>query len=307
MCPPEDACADCCGCRSRACASLCPTPASWSNATPLGDISPATTGLWSTGDRVRRAAGHPRLNHSGQIQENPPCPKAKVTFRRRRSVPAGTRLIEVSESCRRRYHLAAAARRRVLHLPHQDRSGGDNRPAQHASRTRCSRTTSPRGHRLACQAPDHWRRNRRQARPHKIKSTSRNHREIREPVIPGELQMALITFSSPHADKDKTKSGAVAGSQYLHIRPCQGTPHPHRLHCQEGTAAAPAFVKVSSVDGSVVRWAARQRARSRRPHRTGPSLLPRSADVDDIPPTQWRLACQMIIRDEDIPVEYPSK
>ena len=29
--------------------------------------------------------------------------------------------------------------------------------------------------------------------------------------------------------------------------------------------------------------------------------------VDDIPPTQWRLACQMIIRDEDILVEYPSK
>ena len=29
--------------------------------------------------------------------------------------------------------------------------------------------------------------------------------------------------------------------------------------------------------------------------------------VDDIPPTQWRLACQMIIRDEDILVEYPSR
>lgn len=29
--------------------------------------------------------------------------------------------------------------------------------------------------------------------------------------------------------------------------------------------------------------------------------------VDDIPPTQWRLACQMIVRDEDILVEYPSK
>ena len=29
--------------------------------------------------------------------------------------------------------------------------------------------------------------------------------------------------------------------------------------------------------------------------------------VDDIPPTEWRLACQMIVRDEDILVEYPSK
>ena len=29
--------------------------------------------------------------------------------------------------------------------------------------------------------------------------------------------------------------------------------------------------------------------------------------VDDIPPNHWRLACQMIVRDEDILVEYPSK
>ena len=30
-------------------------------------------------------------------------------------------------------------------------------------------------------------------------------------------------------------------------------------------------------------------------------------DVDDIPPTEWRLACQMIVRDEDILVEYPQQ
>jgi hypothetical protein len=29
--------------------------------------------------------------------------------------------------------------------------------------------------------------------------------------------------------------------------------------------------------------------------------------VDDVPHTAWRLACQMIVRDEDILVEYPSK
>jgi hypothetical protein len=28
--------------------------------------------------------------------------------------------------------------------------------------------------------------------------------------------------------------------------------------------------------------------------------------VDDIPPTSTRLACQMVVRDEDILVEYPS-
>ena len=29
--------------------------------------------------------------------------------------------------------------------------------------------------------------------------------------------------------------------------------------------------------------------------------------VDDFPPNEWRLACQMVIRDEDILVEYPSR
>lgn len=29
--------------------------------------------------------------------------------------------------------------------------------------------------------------------------------------------------------------------------------------------------------------------------------------VDDIPHTAWRLACQMIVRDQDILVEYPSR
>jgi hypothetical protein len=28
--------------------------------------------------------------------------------------------------------------------------------------------------------------------------------------------------------------------------------------------------------------------------------------VDDVPHTAWRLACQMVLRDEDIAVEYPS-
>ena len=29
--------------------------------------------------------------------------------------------------------------------------------------------------------------------------------------------------------------------------------------------------------------------------------------VDDLMPNEWRLACQMVVRDEDILVEYPSQ
>jgi hypothetical protein len=29
--------------------------------------------------------------------------------------------------------------------------------------------------------------------------------------------------------------------------------------------------------------------------------------VNDVVTTEWRLACQMVLRDEDILIEYPSK
>ena len=29
--------------------------------------------------------------------------------------------------------------------------------------------------------------------------------------------------------------------------------------------------------------------------------------VDDLMPNEWRLGCQMVVRDEDILVEYPSQ
>jgi hypothetical protein len=29
--------------------------------------------------------------------------------------------------------------------------------------------------------------------------------------------------------------------------------------------------------------------------------------VNDVVTTEWRLACQMVLRDEDIMIEYPSK
>lgn len=29
--------------------------------------------------------------------------------------------------------------------------------------------------------------------------------------------------------------------------------------------------------------------------------------IDDLMPTEWRLACQMVMRDEDVVVQYPSR
>jgi len=29
--------------------------------------------------------------------------------------------------------------------------------------------------------------------------------------------------------------------------------------------------------------------------------------IDDLAPSEWRLACQMVLRDEDVVVHYPSR
>ena len=120
--------------------------------------------------------------------------------------------------------------------------------------------------------------------------------------------MALITFSS-RLHKDKTVY-AVAGSHTQTILTLAKENHiPIDFGCGNGECGT-CLVKVSSVD-------------TKRSPMGGP-LTNREAVVlkdmgyvtqpeldqmyvDDIPPTQWSLACQMVVRDEDILVEYPSK
>ncbi len=120
--------------------------------------------------------------------------------------------------------------------------------------------------------------------------------------------MALITFSSP-LHRDKTVY-AVAGS---HTQTILALAKEHRIPidfgCQEGDCGT-CLVKVSSVDDKRrpmggplnVREVA---ALSELGHISKAEI--EKMYVDDIPPTQWRLACQMVVRDEDILVEYPSK
>ena len=120
--------------------------------------------------------------------------------------------------------------------------------------------------------------------------------------------MALITFSSP-MHKDKTVY-AVAGSHTQTILTLAKEHHiPIDFGCQEGNCGT-CLVKVSSV---------KQRSK-----RMGHPLTEREIGVlsemgkitkaqveqmaiDDLVPSEWRLACQMVMRDEDIIVEYPSR
>jgi len=121
--------------------------------------------------------------------------------------------------------------------------------------------------------------------------------------------MANITFSSP-LHKDKTVY-AVAGSHTQTILQIAKDNHiPIDFSCGDGECGT-CLVKVYSVD--------RQKTK-----RMGHALTEREVKVlkdlgkitkeqidqmlvDDLVPTEWRLACQMVIRDEDIVVEYPSR
>lgn len=115
--------------------------------------------------------------------------------------------------------------------------------------------------------------------------------------------MALVTFSSPNY-KDKTVY-AVAGSfTETVLKIAKANKVPIAFNCGDGECGT-CLVKVSSVD---------------KKERMGGPLTDKEKTVlvelgkltkdqidqmavDDIP-SEWRLACQMIVRDEDVLVEY---
>ena len=120
--------------------------------------------------------------------------------------------------------------------------------------------------------------------------------------------MANITFSSV-LHKDKTVY-AVAGSHKKNILEIAKENHvPIDFSCGDGECGT-CLVKVHST---------KQRSK-----RMGHPLTEREInvlkdmgkitkeqvekmEVDDLVPSEWRLACQMVMRDEDIIVDYPSR
>lgn len=115
--------------------------------------------------------------------------------------------------------------------------------------------------------------------------------------------MALVTFSNPEY-KDKTVY-AVAGSHTETLLKL-AKEHKIQLHhdCQDGECGN-CVVRVTSVDN-------KQRMGyflTEKEQQVLRDLGKLSQDeierlrVDDMP-SEWRLACQMIVRDEDILVEY---
>jgi len=116
--------------------------------------------------------------------------------------------------------------------------------------------------------------------------------------------MALVTFTNP-GYRDKTVY-AVAGSHTQSLlKLALENKIPIDFSCEDGECGTCA-VKVSSIDKKLERMGGtmteKEKALLKQLGKVSQEELEQMI-VDDLPPT-WRLACQMIVRDEDIRVEY---
>jgi len=115
--------------------------------------------------------------------------------------------------------------------------------------------------------------------------------------------MPTITFTSPEY-KDKTIY-AVAGSHTESVlKIAKENKIPINFNCQDGECGT-CLIKVSSLDdkgrmgGPLTE---KEQLVLREMGKISKGEIERMA-VDDLP-VSWRLACQMIVRDEDLMVEY---
>jgi ferredoxin len=116
--------------------------------------------------------------------------------------------------------------------------------------------------------------------------------------------MALVTFTSPEY-RDKTVY-AVAGSHTQSIlKLALENKIPINFECEDGECGT-CVVKVSSIDKKHQRMGGPLTEKEKTVLKEIGKVTADELEkmiVDDLP-SEWRLACQMIVRDEDIRVEY---
>jgi ferredoxin len=116
--------------------------------------------------------------------------------------------------------------------------------------------------------------------------------------------MALVTFTSPEY-RDKTVY-AVAGSHTQTIlKLALENKIPINFECEDGECGT-CIIKVSSIDKKNQRMGGplteKEKSLLKQLGKVTSEELEKMI-VDDLP-CEWRLACQMIVRDEDIRIEY---
>ncbi|MGR8931957.1 MAG: 2Fe-2S iron-sulfur cluster-binding protein [Gammaproteobacteria bacterium] len=116
--------------------------------------------------------------------------------------------------------------------------------------------------------------------------------------------MALVTFASPEY-KDKTVY-AVAGSHTQTVlKLALENKIPINFQCEDGECGT-CVVKVTSIDKKNQRMGGPLTEKEKTVLKQLGKVTAEQLEkmiVDDLP-CEWRLACQMIVRDEDIRVEY---
>jgi ferredoxin len=116
--------------------------------------------------------------------------------------------------------------------------------------------------------------------------------------------MALVTFTSPEY-RDKTVY-AVAGSHTQSVlKLALENKIPINFECEDGDCGT-CLVKVSSIDKKHQRMGGplteKEKSILKQLGKVTKEELEKMI-VDDLP-SEWRLACQMIVRDEDLRIEY---
>lgn len=120
--------------------------------------------------------------------------------------------------------------------------------------------------------------------------------------------MPLITFSSP-LHKDKTVYAAAGSHKQTILQIAKDNHIPIDFSCGDGECGT-CLVKVKRIDVKKAPMANPLTEREIKVLKELGKITQAEIDkmmVDDIAPNEWRLACQMVIRDEDILVEYPSR
>jgi ferredoxin len=119
--------------------------------------------------------------------------------------------------------------------------------------------------------------------------------------------MPIVTFSSP-LHKDKTVY-AVAGSHTKTLLQLAKDNHvPIDFSCGDGECGT-CLIKVTNLTGKGAMGGPLTDRETKVLKELG-KISQADIDamiVDDTVHTQWRLACQMILRDQDVLVEYPSR
>lgn len=115
--------------------------------------------------------------------------------------------------------------------------------------------------------------------------------------------MATVTFSSPRMHKDVTVY-AVAGDTHTLLAVAKQHRIPLNFECENGECASCA-VEVSVLSNKppmAIALTEKEKVALRLAGKITPTQIAR-AETEDMPPP-WRLACQFIVRDEDILVKF---